>query len=1295
MNKALVTLGVLLITVLAVLFAAPAVIDWSRYRGSFEDQASSLLGRRVRVGDQVQLRLLPTPYISFDNVRVADATGRFDTPLLRMESFRLQLSVSSLLSGNFVAQDVELRAPILRLAIGRDGRGNWAGLLPGAKTAAAGPRRTAGLAIGKVHVTHGAVELVGAAEGQQWRLEDISGDVDAGGPDGPFRFKGGFAKDGKVTDLRLSVGRDDIAAKLRLKASTHAPDASSASYAFDGTLDGLDNLPTLSGDLEGKLPFPAPAQPPAGLPIAGLDLKAKLTATAEQATLDDIELVVDAPGRPQRVTGTASIGLTAEALSQAALKSTWLDLDQIAAGVIGAADTAAPKPTPLDSLRGLLSLASGLPEVAGNGRIQIAIEETRFGGARVDNLQAALNRTGDGMHIETLQAKLPGQSLVTASGDLNSLGALHFDGNVRLWGTNLAAMANWAVPSLRLSEAGLPSTYLIDSTVSADAARFSAEKMRAEVSGTTLTGAIRFVAAPQSLSILLDSDRLDLARQFDLPINLAALIGLTGAGADDPATASAAPGLSLKSLFSGDTYLDFRIGRLITAQGALHDVSAKLDRRNGRLNIPAIDVATDEGFTLHLEGALQVRDEQGAGQLRMLLGAPNMAAAASAVRIAGLPDMPTNLRLPIEALTPLSLAGTVEFGGRSSTSEGLALDGSAAGSHVSLQLHRDAGDGDWLSGQLDAAADLSHPDAARLLEQVARGLGATLSLTGAQPAPVASAGQTAAPALAGVLTLRLSGIPEDGLATRLDFNTGAVNASFDGRTSYAAGSMLGADGALGIEAKSATTVLQLTGLGRFVPDQPGELKLSGHLHRDAKSFGLTEATALIGGAPSSGEVTLLTQSPLSKLQATVQTSSLRLDHWLGMLAPKLATQSVQNPTGSEVAGSSAWSDRGFDFGLTNGLEASLKASTTRLVLSDGYGLTDAHLTVESRPGKVTIALDAGRALQGDWSGRLQLERAAAGAELHLDSALTKARLDQLSGPKGGLPRPEGELALKLSLDSKGLTPHDLASAASGKGSFELSEGALAGFSSNSIDAVARSALVEPTAPPNDILSQRLADISRTGAFAFRGANGALSIADGAIRFDKMRVDSAQSQLEIANRIDLAKLRLTSTWRLQPKPAQSDKTALPAVPFNFTGALADLTTVQPAIEIADLQRDLEARRLLGEPEQSQGIWPVEVTTSQGPEAAIAPPVPAPVAAAPAIVQSAGLPLAPTTPDAQAMASTSPVPQLATPSDTTVAANAHSQPAADAAGQVPAAKHAPPRPRKKKAGWASIFQGLFGN
>ena len=1296
MNKLLVTIGVLLVTVLAALFAAPAMIDWSRYRGTFESEASHMLGRRVRVGDQVQLRLLPTPYISFDNVRVADASGRFDTPLLRMDSFRMQLSTSALLSGSLVAQTVELTAPTLRLAIGKDGKGSWDGLLPAVHsgTPAGQSGESQGLAVSAVHITHGVVDLVGPSEGQQWRLEDVTGNVDAAGPQGPFRFKGAFSQDGKPAELRLSIGRDDAAGALRLKATVHGANATAASYTFDGAIDAHNGQTTLIGDLDGKLPLLTGAG-------GGLDLKAKVSATGDYAKLDDIEIAFDAPGRPQRVTGSAVIGLTADVESQASLKSTWLDLDQIAKGAAGtpSADAAAasPRPSPKDSVQGLLALVNGLPGLGGNAHLQMALDETVFGGGPVNAVTVSVSRNLNGLALESLTAKLPGQSLISASGDVNTLGAPHFDGQVRLWGANLASMANWAAPALALKESQGASPFLIDTKVAIDAARFSAEQLRAEVAGTTVTGAIRYVASPQSLSITLDSNRLDLARDFDSPINLAALAGLAGPS-DGPAAAPGdAAALDLRSLLTGDTYLDLRIGRLLTAQGELHDVSAKFDRSHGRLNIPGIDLATGDGVTLHVEGAMLVKDGQGQGQLRLLIAAPTSEAVFGALKIAGLADSPAALKKPLAALTPLVLAGTAELGGKSSAGAALALDGSAAGSRLRLRLRRDAGEGEWLSSQLDAAAELSNPNAEQLLLQIARALDRLPSPQAPVPATTASISiLPSAAAPPGVLTLRLSGIPEDGLATRIGLATGAIDASFDGRSSYGDNQTFAADGTLAIAALDANRVVRLAGLSGLVPDQAGGLKLSGRLQRDADALAFSQATISVAGLESTGEAKLIAQPSRPRLEAHVQSDMLRLDRWLQLLTTAKAG------TPRDLADGSAWPDQAFDFDVTQAVDAKITVGAKQLVLANGYILEDARLTTESAPGRMDATLAAGRGLQGDWTGHMVLEKAAAGAVLHLDGALDRARLDQLGGPQGAIPRPEGELALRVALESRGLTPRDIAGSASGKGTFALSEGALAGFSPNSIDAVARVSLADSTAPTADALGRRLAESSKAGAFAFRGAKGNLTIADGAIKFDRMLVDSAQSQLEIANRIDLAKLQLASTWRLQPKPVQVGKAPLPAVPFVYLGLIADLAQSQPAIDVADLKTDLDARRLLGEPEQSQGIWPVEGGAATAPEADNTPPVPAPVTppVPTASVDLKGAPAAlpvksETAPTASAVAA----PALVGPAIGDASATAAiapppdgAQPAADATGKHAQAQRA----RKKKVDWAaSLLQGLFGN
>lgn len=802
------------------------------------------------------------------------------------------------------------------------------------------------------------------------------------------------------------------------------------------------------------------------------------------------------------------------------------------------------------------------------------------------------------------------------------------------------------------------------------------------MSGTTLTGAIRYVAAPQSLSVTLDSDQLDLTHEFDVPLGLAALAGVGGSVSET--NAATVPGIDVKSILAGDTFLDLRIGRLLMAQGALHDVSAKLNRSNGRLNIPGIDLATDDGFKLHLEGALQVKDEQGQGQLRLQMGAPTANAVLSALKLAGLSDGFEIAEKPLVALTPLNLAGTVELGGKSSTSESLALDGSAAGSRLRVLLRRDAGDSDWRTGQLEAAANLTNPDAERLLEQIARALGRSLGPL-APVQPIAPGAVAVAP-VPGSLSLRLSGVPETGLASRFGLAAGPLEASFDGRTSYGSDSALAADGALSIVAKDANQVVRLTGLSSLVPEQPGDLKLSGQLHHDGAVLALTDATVTVAGAQTSGEAKLFARSPRPRLEINVQSASLRLDRWLSRLTQRDATIATTRIN----ADGSPWIDQNFDFELTQGVDASVSASSKQLVLANGFNLDDARLTATTTPGKLELGLSAGRALQGDWTGHLTLKRVPAGAVLHLEAAVDKARLDQLGGNQAAVPRPEGELALKLSLDGRGLSPRDLVASIGGKGDFTLSEGALAGFSSNSLDAVARVTLANSAAISADALDRRLAEASKTGAFAFRGAKGSLTISDGSIRFDKMLVDSAQSRLEIANRIDLTKLQLASSWRLLPKPVQAGKAPLPPTQFVYQGSLSDLARVQPAIDLADLQRDLEARKLLGEPEQSQGIWPVDGAAAQGPEAENTPPVLAPMPAAAGITAGTGKS------DAPAAAVLLPAqsasgPVIGNPTATAAATPANVVPAAD-----PAIKRPSQRPRKKKPGWAaSLLQGLFGN
>jgi uncharacterized protein involved in outer membrane biogenesis len=69
----LLGLAIAIILALVGALAAPLVIDWSRYRAPFDQEASRLLGVPVRVNGTIDARLLPTPRLKLRDVDIGGA----------------------------------------------------------------------------------------------------------------------------------------------------------------------------------------------------------------------------------------------------------------------------------------------------------------------------------------------------------------------------------------------------------------------------------------------------------------------------------------------------------------------------------------------------------------------------------------------------------------------------------------------------------------------------------------------------------------------------------------------------------------------------------------------------------------------------------------------------------------------------------------------------------------------------------------------------------------------------------------------------------------------------------------------------------------------------------------------------------------------------------------------------------------------------------------------------------------------------------------------------------------------
>src|SRR5262249_36990230 len=189
MSNFIIAIAVFLITVVGALFAIPYFVDWNGYRSVFEEEATRLLGREVRVGGAVNLHLLPTPYFRFEKVRIADTSVNLQEPFFRTESLAIKLSIPPMLRGVVEANEIELQRPVLRLALNGNDGWNWQSfgqLLGGAAYL------PSNISLTSVKIADGVLALHGPDGAERTRFEGVNGELSAPALDGPYRFRGTF-----------------------------------------------------------------------------------------------------------------------------------------------------------------------------------------------------------------------------------------------------------------------------------------------------------------------------------------------------------------------------------------------------------------------------------------------------------------------------------------------------------------------------------------------------------------------------------------------------------------------------------------------------------------------------------------------------------------------------------------------------------------------------------------------------------------------------------------------------------------------------------------------------------------------------------------------------------------------------------------------------------------------------------------------------------------------------------------------------------------------------------------------
>ncbi|MET0430327.1 MAG: AsmA family protein, partial [Microvirga sp.] len=298
MRDILTVLASIVILILAAAVAAPPFIDWEAQRSTVDQIISRATGVQAHTEGRINVRLLPSPRLRFDRLRLGPDTA--EAPSLTADFVSAEFALPPLLRGEVRFTDTRVGRADIRIPV--SSRGDWR--LPADLVAGSGRGRewaVENLAIAQFLLTTRIVDTGRTdqfyaenvnVEGQKligpWRIEGSTSGV-------PFRFTTGELSEDKTVQVKLSGGGDtfprfDVEARLSLNEST---------------ADTL--VPALTG--KAKLLFGPPAQvAAAGIPIP-ISIDTEFATSGDGVKLGPIQLDAGEGGASLRMTGEGSIGL--------------------------------------------------------------------------------------------------------------------------------------------------------------------------------------------------------------------------------------------------------------------------------------------------------------------------------------------------------------------------------------------------------------------------------------------------------------------------------------------------------------------------------------------------------------------------------------------------------------------------------------------------------------------------------------------------------------------------------------------------------------------------------------------------------------------------------------------------------------------------------------------------------------------------------------------------------------------------------------------------------------------------
>lgn len=1146
MNWIVITIGMALVLALAAAVVGPMVVDWTVYRATIEAQATRALGADVRIGGDIDVRLLPSPRVALTDV----AIGPADAPLLTAAAVDVDVALSPLLSREVRILTLSLDRPVATLRIAEDGGFSVPTLAAPPALAAIGSPQN--VTIEALSLADGTLTVEDERTGARHTLAGLTLAGQARSLLGPFTLRGTVEAGEREMELRLAGGSFDNAAGTLPLSIRLAPGDGSLSLSFDGALTPSLASPKLTGTLD------AATQAADGTPIS---LSGAFALTPERMSLARAPLRYGEGDTAVEFTTTALYRLAGDTPLVATVEARQLDLDRLANALRGA-PLGAPPPentlAPRDALGLIRQHFAPLVQTLGGAAGPRALAEFNvgtvvFGGSVVRDLSVALH-TGERITVERAEALFPGDTSAELTGEI----AGGFEGRLRLSSAAPAAVARWW------------------SGVAATASTANADPVRLDAQLIVTDDAVELPHLQLRLGQSSATGRARIAPGDGTGRDLVELsFGSSFVDANDAATAAALlSGGTGFSLADTDLVLNVRLERVRVGTVEGDAVNLKAQHIGGTLTIDALVAEDLAGAEVLVSGDISNLAEAPVGIITGSLALNDGARLSEAVRsLAPSNAQAERLAVVLSRAAPGRLSFSLAGGGADSAgSLSARLNGDLAGTAVAL----------------DALGTPFADDAPLSLSLTLQSETAP-SLLGQLGIPVADD-----PRLNGAARLALEVDGEDisQLFATLDIEALGAAASFEGGASFAGGD-LGLNGALTLSAQSMEPFVALA--GRPLP-LAGPVLLAAELATEPDgSLAVDDLTGTIDDVPLSGSINVAGRRLSGAL--TLGTADLA-----ALSSLILGTDAWRRPAETDTL----WPTTAFTAPPFPAVDLALDINAETLTIGAGTA-ENAAFWLSLSPTALTVR-DLNASLSGGTlSGEIRLTRDGNRADLGAKLSLSDLALADVIWTAQDAPVATGALSATLEAASSGYTVADLVANLTGSGDLTVADGTVTGFTATPFDIAALD-LSTPEPPDDAAVRDAVRYHLAAGTLAFAEATAPLALAAGTLRADTVTAQTAAGPVRANATFDLPAWQMSAHAELTVASDRDDAPLVAvnfAGPIDAPARTVDISALTAWINLVQLENQVRAVE-----EQNEELAAEADAVAPEPDAAPAPAAPSP-------------------------------------------------------------------------------------